>query len=141
MEQHNIRIFRRESDEITAFEFEISAPQCPTHYSPAGNSEVLDIDVYTNVRLSEIIISDILDSDHLPIVFHLLDHVTIGNFSDMVDKSTDWEQFLNLVSEITLLRIQNNLGEEADEAVRDFAAPVASAYRLPKNKLTFKQNK
>jgi hypothetical protein len=96
MEQRSVRTFRRESDEITAFEFEISAPQCPTHYSPAGNSDVLDIVVYTNIQLSEIIISDILDSDHLSIVFHLLNHVTIRNFSDPVDKFTDWEQFFKL---------------------------------------------
>jgi hypothetical protein len=48
-------------------EFEISAPQCPTRYSPAGNGDVLDIVVHKNVRLSEVIVSDILDSDHLTI--------------------------------------------------------------------------
>jgi hypothetical protein len=42
-------------------EFEISAPQCPTHYFPVENGEVLDIVVHKNVRLSEIIVSDILD--------------------------------------------------------------------------------
>jgi hypothetical protein len=56
-------------------EFEISAPQCPTHYSPTGNGDVLDIVVHKNVQLSEVTVSDILDSDHLPIVFHLLDHI------------------------------------------------------------------
>jgi hypothetical protein len=44
-------------------EFEISALQCRTHYSPAGNGDVLDIVVHKNVRLSEISVSDILDSD------------------------------------------------------------------------------
>jgi hypothetical protein len=42
-------------------EFEISAPQCPTPYSPAGNGDVLDIVVHQNIRLSEVIISDVLD--------------------------------------------------------------------------------
>jgi hypothetical protein len=51
-------------------DFEISAPQCPTHYSPAGNGDVLDIVVHRNIRLSNVIVSDILDSDCLPIVFH-----------------------------------------------------------------------
>jgi hypothetical protein len=51
-------------------EFEISASQYPTHYSPTGNGDVLDIVVYKNVRLSEFIVSDIQNSDHLPIVFH-----------------------------------------------------------------------
>jgi hypothetical protein len=61
-------------------EFEISAPQCPTHYSPVGNGDVLSIFVHKDVRLSEVIVSDILDSDHLPSVFHLLDHIRTRNF-------------------------------------------------------------
>jgi hypothetical protein len=30
-------------------EIEISAPQCPTHYSPVGNGDVLDIVVHKNI--------------------------------------------------------------------------------------------
>jgi hypothetical protein len=49
-------------------EFEISAPQCPIHYSSAGNGDVLDIVVHQNIRLLlvYVIVSDILDSDHTP---------------------------------------------------------------------------
>jgi hypothetical protein len=36
-------------------EFEISAPQCPDHYSPAGNGDVLDIVIHQNIRVSDII--------------------------------------------------------------------------------------
>jgi hypothetical protein len=32
-------------------EFEISAPQCPTYYSPAGNGDVLDNVVRQNIRV------------------------------------------------------------------------------------------
>jgi hypothetical protein len=35
-------------------EFEISAPQCPTHYFPAANGDVLDIVVHKNVWLLEV---------------------------------------------------------------------------------------
>jgi hypothetical protein len=35
--------------------FEILAQQCCTHYSPAGNGNMLDIVVYKNVQLSEVI--------------------------------------------------------------------------------------
>jgi hypothetical protein len=42
-------------------EFEISAPQCPTHYSPAGNGDLLDIGVHQNIGVSDVIVSDILD--------------------------------------------------------------------------------
>jgi hypothetical protein len=64
-------------------ELEMSAPQCPTHYSPEGNDDVFDI-VHKNVRLSEVISSDILDSEHLPIVFHLLDHFRTRKLLDPV---------------------------------------------------------
>jgi hypothetical protein len=62
-----------------ASEFEMSAPQCPTHYSLVGNGDVLDIVVHKNIRISNVTISDILDSDHLPIIFHILDHVKTQN--------------------------------------------------------------
>jgi hypothetical protein len=53
---------------IDASYFEISAPQCPTHYSLMGNGDVLDIVVHKNIRYSNIIVSDILYSDHPPII-------------------------------------------------------------------------
>jgi hypothetical protein len=62
-------------------DFEISAPQCPTHYSPVGGGDVLDVVVHLNIRLSNVIVSGILDSDHLPIIFHILDHVRTKNAS------------------------------------------------------------
>jgi hypothetical protein len=80
-------------------EFEISAPQYPTYYSLTGNGDVLGI-VHKNVRLSEIIVFDILDSDHLSIVSHLPDRVRTRNFSDSVDKFRDWGRFQNLASKL-----------------------------------------
>jgi hypothetical protein len=61
-------------------DFQISAPQCPTHYSPAGNGDVLDIVVHQKVWISEIVVSGVLDSDHQPIVFHILYQVSTRNF-------------------------------------------------------------
>jgi hypothetical protein len=78
--------------------FEISTPQYPTHYSPAGNGDVLDIVVHKNIHLSEFIVSDILDSDQLPIVLHFLDNFRILNLTDSVDKFTDCERFQRLAS-------------------------------------------
>jgi hypothetical protein len=37
--------------------FEISAPQCPTHYSHVGNGDVLDSVVHQNIRVSDVSIS------------------------------------------------------------------------------------
>jgi hypothetical protein len=117
-------------------EFEISAPLCPTHYSPAGNGDLLDIVVHQNVRMTEIIVSDVLDSDHLPILFHILDHVTTRNLSDLFEKFTDWERFQSLASELVSPKIQITSGVEADKAAREFAASTASAYRLSTSKIT-----
>jgi hypothetical protein len=123
-------------DLFVTSEFEISAPQCSTHYSPAGNGDVLNIVVHQNVRLSEVIVSDVLDSDHLPIAFHILDHVTTRNLSDPVEKFTDWERFQNIASNLVSPRIQINSGVEADKAARDFTASISSAYRLATSKVT-----
>jgi hypothetical protein len=71
-------------------EFEFSAPQFIT---PVENGEVLDIVMQKNVWLTEVIVCDILDSDHLTVIFHLLDHIRAGNLLDLVDKFTDWSSF------------------------------------------------
>jgi hypothetical protein len=69
---------------------------------------VLYIVVHKNVRLSEVIVPDILNPDHMPVLFYLLDHVTTRNISDPVDKFTDWELFHSLVSELILPGIRIN---------------------------------
>jgi len=35
-------------------DFQISAPRYPTHYTPSGNGDVLDIVVHRNVRISDV---------------------------------------------------------------------------------------
>jgi hypothetical protein len=97
---------------------------------------VLDIVVHQNIRVSDVIVSDILDSDHLPIVFHILDHVKIRNLSDPFEKFTDWERFQNLASELVSPKIEITPEVEADKAARDFTASIASAYMLSKSKMT-----
>jgi hypothetical protein len=86
--------------------------------------------------MSEVTVSDFLNSDQLPVRFYLLDHVRTRNISDPVDKFTDWERFQDLASELISLTVQINSGEEADKAGRDFAASIASAYRLSTSKIT-----
>ena len=117
-------------------DFEISAPQSPTHYSPAGNGDVLDIVVHQNVRLSEITVSDTLDSDHLPIIFHVLEHVRTRETLAQVEKLTDWDRFQSLSSELISPKLTINSELEADKAVRDFTASISSAYKLSTHKVT-----
>jgi hypothetical protein len=57
--------------------------------------------------------SDILDSDHLSIVFHTLEHVTTKKLSEPFEKVTDWERFQNLASNLISPRIEINSGVEA----------------------------
>jgi hypothetical protein len=105
-------------------EFEISEPQYPTHYSPAGNGDVLEIVVHQNIRLSDVTVFDILDSDHIPIIFYLLEPVKVSNVSKPIEKLTDWKQFQNITSELISPRLEINSGTEADKAVRDFTASI-----------------
>jgi hypothetical protein len=91
-------------------EFEISAPQCPTHYSPDGNGDVLDIVVHQNIRVLDGIVCYILDSDHLPVIFHILHNVKIRNLSEPIEKFTDWDQFQRHASELISPTIEINSG-------------------------------
>jgi hypothetical protein len=80
--------------------------------------------------------SDILDSDHLQIIFHILDHVRTQNTSALLEKFTDREGFQNLASNLISPRIEINSGVEADKATRSFTASIASAYRLSTSMIT-----
>jgi hypothetical protein len=76
-------------------------------------------------------LSHILETGHLPIVFHLLDYVRTTNLSDPVDKFIDWVRFQNLAFQLISPRIQITV-EEADKVVPYFTASIVSAYGLSK---------
>jgi hypothetical protein len=116
------------------YNFDISAPQRSTHYTPDGRDDVLNIIVHQNVRLSEVIVSDILDSDHLPIMFSILDPVKTKEILDPVKKLTDWGLFQSFASELLSLNIHIHSSNEADKAARDFAASIASVYKISTRK-------
>jgi hypothetical protein len=103
--------------------FDISAPQCPTHYSPAGTGDVLNIVVHKNIRLSDGNASDILDSDSLPVMFHILDHVKTMCLPEPVETFTDCRLIYYHIEPTLTGRLK------AKEAL-DFTASTASAYRL-----------
>jgi hypothetical protein len=136
----NSAVSNRSGEKLMALfdlsEFEFSAPQYPTHYSPAGNGDVLDIVVHQNNRMSDVIVSDILDADHLPIIFHILNQTKIRNISEPIAKITDWDRFKSFASELISPTIEINSRIEADKAARNFAASIASAYRLATSKVT-----
>jgi hypothetical protein len=117
-------------DLFHANEFEIPAPQYSAHCSPARNTDVFDIVLHRNVVLSNIIFSDIQDSRHPPIIFHILDRVTFSYIQNRVEKFSDWEWFQGLVSDLLLRRIQINSREE------DKVAPISSSYRPVTSRVT-----
>jgi hypothetical protein len=80
--------------------------------SPTGNGYVLNIVVYRNLRLFEVLASDILDSDRLSIIFHLLGDIITRNFSGEVNSVSDWERFQSLASELISPRIQFSWGKK-----------------------------
>jgi hypothetical protein len=67
---------------------------------------VLDIVGDQNIRVSDVYVSHTLDSDHVPVIFHKLDHVKIRNFSDPIEKFTDWDRFQSLASELISSKIE-----------------------------------
>jgi hypothetical protein len=84
----------------------------------------------------EDIVSYILYSDHLQIIYHILDHVQIRNLSEPIENFTDWDRFQILASELISPKVEINSGVEADKAARDFTAFIASACRLATSKVT-----
>jgi hypothetical protein len=104
-----------------------------------GIADVLDIVVHKNIRHLDVIYSDILDSDYLPIMFHILDHVRTKQISKPLERFTDWEQFQSLASNLISPRVEINSGIEADKVACDFAACIASAYRLSTSKITLSE--
>jgi hypothetical protein len=88
--------------------FEISAPQYPTRFVLNGRGNVLDIVVHKYVRLSKVRVLDIMDSDHLPFMFCILDHIKAREILDPVEKFTDWERFQSLTSALVSPRVEIN---------------------------------
>jgi endonuclease/exonuclease/phosphatase (EEP) superfamily protein YafD len=116
-------------------DFQISAPRYPTHYTPSGNGDVLDVVLHRNVRISDINKLEILESDHLPILYHMLDHVSTRDKSAPIEIHTDWEQFQSLALILIAPTTQIHTSEDAEDAARKFAASIASPYRLPTHKI------
>jgi hypothetical protein len=116
-------------------DFEIWAPQCPTHYIPAGNVDVMDTVVHKNIRFSNVIVSDIPDSDHLPkysTSWIILELQNSWKDSKIV---IDWGWLQSIATDIVSPRIEINLGIESDKAVCNFTASVALVYQLSTTKL------
>jgi hypothetical protein len=80
-------------------------------------------------------VSNILDSDHLPVLFHILDHVNIRNLSESIENYSDWERFQSLASDLISLRLEIKTGVEVDKAVREFTASIVSTYQLSTSKV------
>jgi hypothetical protein len=78
--------------------------------------------VNQNIKVSSVVVSDILDWDHLYIAFQVLDHVKTGNLAESVAKFTDRKWFRSLASELLSIRIEIDSEVEAGKAARNFTA-------------------
>jgi hypothetical protein len=78
--------------------------------------------------VSDVTVSNVLDSDHLSIIFHVLDHVKIRNLWNLPKIHR-----LGLASKPCL---EINSGVEADKAACNFTGSVVSTYRLATSKVT-----
>jgi hypothetical protein len=74
--------------------------------------DVLNVVLHQNIRLSGVVVSDILGSDHLSLSFHITDHVKAKNISKSVNKFTDWQRFQRFVSDLISPRIKINSEEK-----------------------------
>jgi hypothetical protein len=129
--------FRRETHGLIGLEqIRNFSTTMPHPLFSCGNCDLLDIVVHQNIRVSDVTVSDILDSDHLPIIFHIVDHVKIRNLSGPIEKFRVWDRFQSLASELIPSRIETNSGVEAGKAGRNCSASAASAYRLPTSEVT-----
>jgi hypothetical protein len=68
-------------------ERDISSQQYSAHYSPAGNCDMFSNVEQKNIRRPEVVESELLNSDQLLIIYHLLDRVRTRNVMDPVDNS------------------------------------------------------
>jgi len=107
-------------------DFQISAPQSPTLYTPRGNGDAPEPSKCTSFRCHCLRRS--LDSDQLPIFFDILGHVSARDSSPRVETHTDWDLFPSPASDSVQPRLQINTVEEAERAAGAFAASVVSAY-------------
>jgi hypothetical protein len=126
LEQCSLKTFRRLTNGLIRLErIRNFSTTNPTYYSPAGKGDLPDIVVHQNIRVSDVIVSDILDSDHLPVIFHILDHIKIRNIREPIEKYRDWDRFQSLASELKSTKIEINSGIEANKAARDFTDSIA----------------
>jgi hypothetical protein len=94
----------------------------------AGESD--NIVVHHNIRLSLLRVSDILDSDHVKVVFLILDLDETNKLLEPLEKFTVWERFRSLASNFISPRSEVNLGAEADKTTREFTVSIALGYWL-----------
>jgi hypothetical protein len=100
---------------------------------------VLGIVLHKSTRISEINVLEILDSDHLPILFYMLDHVSTKDILAPVETFTDRDRFQSLVSDLISPGTQIHNFEDAEETARKVTASMSSAYRLSTYKITLSE--
>jgi hypothetical protein len=133
--------FVREVDGLILILIDLHVPALTSRLHCSEAALQLSENIYTRIIGKEsqvdgvsgypfVTVSDVLDSNHLQILFRILDHVQIR---------TDWERFRSLASDLISPRTLIDTAEEAEIAVCNFAASIASSCRLSTRKFTLSE--
>jgi hypothetical protein len=109
--------------------------QSPTQYTPQEIRYILQTLVHRNVCLSDVTVSDVLESNHLPVFLHILDNFITTDSSASVETRTDTKRFRFLASALNPVLIKTDNVEEDENAAVTFSLS-SSAYNLSTRKLT-----
>jgi hypothetical protein len=107
---------------VIALKSQLHNALCSTHLmAEMMFSTLWCIRTHQNIPLSEVIVTDILDSHNLPTMFSMLEAL------DPVEKLTAWKLFQSLDSELITPNIQIHTSNEAHNEAHIFAASIEQA--------------
>jgi hypothetical protein len=84
--------------------------------------------------MSEVIVTGILDSDHLPIMFNIVDPARMSEALNPVEKLRAWKSFKASSPNSLSSNIQIHNSDKVNKAAFDFAASIVSVYMLSTRK-------
>jgi hypothetical protein len=87
------------------------------------------------VYLLDVTVSDVLESNHLPVFLHILDHFITTDISAAFETCTDMERFRFLASALNPALIKTDNVEEDEKAAVTFTVCLSSAYNLSTRKV------
>ena len=106
-------------DSLHHIDFAIIAPTSPTHYPKNGGTpDVLDVVLYKNVRImTDVLTDNVLNSDHLPIIFEIDSQLFTSNTTDFTEKLYNWDIYKKSLHSVIQIPRHLSSKEEIDNAI------------------------